>query len=288
MTIIEAPRGDVRAALAAVVPHAGKDTEETPSLGRVRMLPHPADDTLLVWATDHLTTGLARVREVIWCSEDVDGWDMPVAAVRKALAVFTGPSNRDAHMLWADQPMRIEVTDRHVTFTELGSIVNGESLTVDRIQPAGEDRYPDVPRHLTALAAVTLSEPVGSTAVRVDLLARFVPAAKAYVSADMPVVTVAPGVGLHRVLVRVGRLFLGDAPAYPEASSDGKRLQTEQVQWWTGLLEPLRRPEPVKVPDAVVEDLTRQAVELIRDSGVKFDGGRATTTLRVVSDRPLQ
>ena len=84
MTAIEVPRGLARAALAAVLPHAGHESDDTPDLGRVRLL--ATGDALLVWATDHRTTGLARIEHPEYSGDELPAWDMPAAAVKKVLA----------------------------------------------------------------------------------------------------------------------------------------------------------------------------------------------------------
>jgi hypothetical protein len=278
VTAIEAPRGLVRAGLAAVLPHAGHESDDTPDLGRVRLV--ATGDALLVWATDHRTTGLARIEHPEYTGDELPAWDMPAAAVKKVLVVFRGPSNADARQMWDDQPMRIEPTDTQVTFTEVGSIVDGQSLTVARVVPAGEDRYPDVPRELTALAAAVAEDPSQVSRVNVEALARFVAAAKAY-NPEVPVLTVHAGHGVFQVLVRVGHAFTGSAPAYPHAGAPNevRSFLFDQQRWWSDLLEPLRREIPVTVTAQTSEDLTRQAAQVLRDAG-------ATVSLRVVPALP--
>lgn len=277
--VIEVPRGEVRAALAAVLPHSGRATDDTPDLGRVRFV--AAGDALLVWCTDHKTSGLARVEHPEYSDGDLPSWDMPAGDVKKVLQVFRGPSNADERSMWDDQPMRIELGKSAVTFTEVGSIVDGQSLKVARIVQAGDDHYPDVPRELVAVVDMVALEPVDVVQVNADALARFVAAAKAY-SGEVPVMAVAAGFGLHRALVRVGRSFLGTVPAHPNSRLIPERLAEQERQnrgWWTEQLAPLRRPEPVRVSAAQTDDLTEQAAQVLHDAGP--DVG-----LRVVPDRP--
>lgn len=274
---IEAPRGEVRSALAAVLPHTGRESDETPDLGRVRFV--AGGDELLVWTTDHRTTALARVAHPEYVGDELPSWDMPAGDVKKVLQVFRAPSNPDARSMWEDQPLRIEVGKTTVTFTEVGSIVDGQALKVARIVPAGEDRYPDVPRELATLADAIALEPAPVAVLNAETLARFVSAAKAY-SGEVPLITTAAGHGLHRALVRIGQSFLGSAPAYPDTRETPEQTAArnrDKRAWWLRLLEPLQRPVPVPVPAATTDDLAEQAEAILRAAGT-------TVGLRVVPD----
>lgn len=268
-TIVHVPAGLFRAGLAAVVQHAGRETDDTPDAGRVRV--HLTPTHLLLWATDRVTAALARVEIADVISGELDGCDLPVESVRKILAVFTPPSNQDQRQMWVDEPFRVEITAKRVTVTEVGSMVEGESLTVDRIQPAGEDRYPDVPRLLVnAIAGRDATVPA-----RPDMtsLARFTASAKAYAShlAGRPWAYVLAGSDL---VVRIGTVFLGMCPnRWAEDPEKVDRATTD----WTPTLIPLRRPEPVDVAESVVDELREQAEQLLREHG-------AEVTLHVVRD----
>ncbi len=276
---LEAPRGLVRAALSAVLPHTGRESEETPALGRARLV--ATGDALLVWATDHRTAGLARIEHPEYLTDELPAWDMPASAIRKILQVFRAPTNADARYMWDDQPMRIEVGDNLVTFTEAGSIVDGQSLSLSRIVPAGEDAYPDVPRALTALAAAVHDAPAQLGHLNLDALARFTAAAKAY-NGDLPLAVITPGHSVHAALVRIGRAFLGSTPSYPDARltpADVRSGQLDQRMWWSQVLQPLVRPERVQVDQDTTDELGRQAAEVLREAG-------ASVSLRVVRADP--
>lgn len=267
MIALEAPRGQVRAALAAVLPHAGREAEETPDLGRVRFV--ATGDGLLVWCTDHRTAALARVEHPEYAQDELPSWDMPAGDVRKVLQVFRGPTNADQRQMWEDTPMRVEVGTSAVTFTEVGSIVDGQSLKVARIVPAGEDRYPDVPRELMGLADVIALEPTAVVRLNADAFARFVAAAKAY-SGEVPILTVRAAHGAHRALVRCGRSFLGSVPTYPNARLTPELLGGEEREmrtWWDEQLTPLRRALPVPVSSTTADELTEQAAAIFRETG---------------------
>lgn len=277
--VIEAPRGQVRAALAAVLPHTGRSTDDTPDLGRVRFV--AGGDALLVWCTDHRTSALARIEHPEYSDGDLPSWDMSAGDVKKVLQVFRAPSSADERSMWEDQPMRVELGRSTVTFTEVGSIVDGQSLKVDRIVLAGDDHYPDVPHELVAVTDAVALEPVDVVQVNTEALARFIAAAKAY-SGEVPVISLAAGFGLHRALVRVGRCFLGTVPTYPNTRLTPHDLAAQEREtrgWWTELLAPLRRPEAVRVSSAQTDDLTEQASAILRDAGPNVG-------LRVVRDDP--
>ncbi|EYR64661.1 hypothetical protein N866_07050 [Actinotalea ferrariae CF5-4] len=279
MTVLEVPRGMVRAALSAVVPHAGKESDDTPHLGRVRFYPTAGD--LLIWATDHVTTGLARLDGPEYLAPELTGWDMPAAAVKKVLAVFQGPSNPDARSMWNDELMRVEVRPERVTFTEVGQIVDGQSLTVARIVPAGDDRYPDVPRMLVDALEHATTRPGGTARANLTALARFTAAAKAF-NGDASLAHLIPLLDGDHLLLRLGHRFTGLCPTWPaDAEREGlARAQAavrETSTWWTALLEPHQRPVPVVVPEAVMDDLRDQATEALRDGATKV-------TLHVVRD----
>ncbi|WP_182112909.1 hypothetical protein [Actinotalea sp. JY-7876] len=281
MTTIEVPRGHLRSALTAVLPHAGRETEETPNLGRVRLVADAG--ALLVWATDHRTSAFARVEGPEYTEAELPSWDMPADAVKKVLQVFKGPSDADARQMWADEPMKIHVGTSRVTFTEVGAILDGQSLTVGRIVPAGEDRYPDVPRELLTLSGAILDAPTTTARLNLEALARFVPAAKAYAGGVTALANLVPGHGLHRALVRLGHAFLGSVPAYPDASHDTAAVDEsshEQHAWWVDILKPQMRPLPIEVPGDVVDDLRAQAEAIFRTE----EGGTARVTLHVVRD----
>lgn len=236
-TIVDVPTGMFRAALAAVVPHAGKDTDDTPLQGRVRI--HLTATHLVVWATDMVTSALARVEITEHHTGELDGCDLPVDSVRKVLAVFTPPSHPDSRSVWVDEPLRVEIDDHHVTVTEVGSIVQGEKLTVTRLVPAGEDKYPDVPTLLSGLVVLATDDSDGHLA-RPDMsaMARFTAGVKAYASTfgSRPLLYVLPA-GDRAVLTRIGNLFLGSCPSQPE---EPEKAATG-TRWWTGELTPLRR-----------------------------------------------
>lgn len=283
MTVILVRRGDLRAAIASVIPHAGKESEDTPDLGRLRFAPTAED--LLTWATDHGTSALAAARITSHVDGVVDGWDLSAQACRQVLAVFQGPSDKNARMMWEDGDLRIELTDEQVILSEVDHFPGrSRLLRVPRILQAGQDTYPDVPRSIHQLvagraSAIEQSEFGMSSAyadglVSVESLSKLVPSGKAW----------ADHVRLTRVgpsyLARCGTRFAGIVPTTGGYAPDPQReveRELEQVQALAAVLSPLRRPVPPPPPPVeVVDDLKRQASEILQHG---FGG-----VLRVVRD----
>ncbi len=265
-------RGQMRAAIASVLPHAGKESESTPDFGRLRFL--PISGALLVWATDRHTGVVARCTGAEHLDGGADGWDLSVAAAKAVLAVFRAPSDPDARMMWDNQDLRIERTDHRVVLTELSDFLDGRSLTVPHIQITGDDTYPDLPR---IMHAALTSRQVSTVQVRADmaLLGRFVASAAAWGS--LPIITARS----QSLVIRCGDALLG----FCETSlvdEDDRRKDTDRTVEWAGVLDPIRRPVKVAVPAAVVDDLTRQAADILRHgSGVLVAG---VNTLRIIRD----
>lgn len=264
--IVLVRRGDVRAAIASVLPHAGKESEDTPELGRVRFV--PTAESLLVWATDHGTAVVASARVTGHVDGELDGWDLSAQTCKQVLAVFQGPSNPDARMMWEDQDLRIELTEEQVVLSEDGGMVPGRDrlLRVPRVLTAGEDRYPDVPRtlhHVLDDPYRSVASPGQSYAISVEALAKLVPSAKAWSS----------HVTLNRlgasVLARCGERFLGLVPTLRVdfADEDAATRDRATRREWADRLEPLRRPERVTPTPEQLTDLARQAGDLLSQGG---------------------
>lgn len=277
MTVILVRRGDLRAAIASVLPHAGKESEDTPDLGRLRFAPTAGD--LLTWTTDYGTSALAAARITSHVDGVVDGWDLSTQACRQVLAVFSGPTDKNARAMWEDGDLRIEVTDEQVVLSEV-DMVPGRTrlLRVPRILRAGEDTYPDVPRSIhrfvTARASAIDQGEYSSRAdglVSVESLSKLIPSGKAW--SECVRLTSVGSV----YLARCGTRFTGVVPLVLSDESRDTEHEREQLGALAALLGPLRRPLPPPPPPAeVVEDLKAQAAQILR-----FDGsGR----LRVIRD----
>lgn len=276
--IILVRRGDFRAALASVLPHAGKESEDTPDLGRVRFAPWAND--LTVYCTDHGTGAVATARITSHVDGDVATWDLSVQACKQALAVFTGPSNPDARAYWEDGDLRIELTPEQAVVQEVDQIPGRTRLLrVPRILLAGEDRYPDIPRTvhnlLTALPSRTRRHDLAGVytdgGASVAALSKLVSSGKAW--------------GDEVSLVHAGRSWLAscgprflavvpDTEYHVDREAHGLMLRTDADRW-VETLDPIRRPVPPPRPPAeVVDDLAAQAGRIL--------GAGATGRLTVV------
>lgn len=227
MTSFTVPRGQARALWASLLPHAGRQSEDTPEYGRVRFAPGGTE--LVAWTTDGATQVAAFVDVLDHDDDGAEVFDLATGALKAALAVFRGPSDADARAMWEDQALQVVVGPDTVELTEVGDIVEGRSLTVERIVLAGEDRYPDVPR---TLAVVGEPDPAAYARVTADALARFVPSAKAWGGRITATVVRDP----QRLEVRVGGRLYGVCPSRPQAPED------RPVDAWSGRLTPLMRP----------------------------------------------
>ncbi|MGN8245257.1 hypothetical protein ACTHAM_002376 [Cellulomonas soli] len=265
MTTFTVPRGQFRALLAASAPHTGKESEDTPLLGRVRF--HPLGDRLLAWTTDYTTSVVSSITIDQHRDADLETFDLQAAEVARALAVFKPPAG-DARMMWDDAMMRVRVTTEHVVFTEEPAwtdVAEGRSLQVLRIVPEqGQDRYPDVPRLVVEALFGQVSQ-VPQLRVFADHLARFQAAGKAW-NAPIRLEAIENPVC---AVIRIGERVVGLLPAYPDDTEKERTRDRRNVDVWVEALSPIRRPVRVEVPADVVTDLQDQARELLRSgSGV--------------------
>lgn len=178
------PRGAIRAALAAALPHTGANPEHVTSRVRLSFVTGSGDVGvhLVVSASDGYTAVASRV----WLHEvtqlpSLAVVDLPVQSAKDVLAVFKPPSGRDDRQVWEHESFRLVVDDEDTTWDEAGQLLDGRSLTVPRVAPlpAAETAYPDVPGVIArALVSVASEKPL--EAVSPTLLARVVTSAKAH------------------------------------------------------------------------------------------------------------
>jgi len=267
VTKLEIPRGKFRAALTAVLPHAGRQTDDTPLLGRVRF--HVTGDALYAYCTDLGTQALAAIWKPEFLREDADGFDLAVGEVKKLLQVFRAPSTEAAREMWERQPMRVDTDTKSITVTETGDIIAGQSLTLPLIEAQdGDDAYPDVARLL--MAALAPSTASGSTraldALVVDLptLSKFSAAAKAF-GPDWPLVRLVQVGPAEQVLVEIGDEFIGMVRDNRMAQ-DYDVLDQVHTQW-RKVLTPMQRPKRAHVPTSMVEQFKAVAGTALADGG---------------------
>lgn len=242
MTIFTVPRGQVRALIASLLPHAGKQSEKTPLYGRVRFAPGPV--ALTAWTVDGSTAAASFADVDAYEDAEADIFDLSVPALRAALAVFRGPSDADARQMWEDQPLRFTVEPEAITLEEVDGLLEGRQLVVERWVTAGEDHYPDVPRLLTVPHAPTDDDTIALLSP--TALAKFLPSAKAWETPLRLTITGQP----HRVEVRVGSRFAGLCPALRRDDEDETRAR--KAAWaWLDRLTPHARPDsPQAAKDA--------------------------------------
>ena len=230
MTVFTIPRGQVRALWASLLPHAGKQSDDTPEFGRIRHAPGTTD--LVAWTFDGVTAAAGYVDVIDHHDDEAEVFDLSTSVVKAALAVFTGPKDADARQMWEDRPLQVTVTPAGVDLLEVEDIVEGRQLTIERLLTSGDDRYPDVPRTLTSPVLDAL---VPEARVSADALARFVASAKAWGGELVLTVTES------RVEVRIGRRLFGLVPKRSGDVDDaGVELARAQGRW-AELLTPLIR-----------------------------------------------
>lgn len=284
MTALEVPRGLLRGAIGSVLPHAGTETEHTPQLGRLRF--HVLDDAVLTWATDHRSSAIARTVVDEHLDDGADGFDLPAGEAKKVLQVFTPPpASSSARGMWMDAPLRVEVGEATVTFTETGGFLDGQSLTVRRVIPIGDDRYPDVPRLVHAQLAEARASIAHSPAMLdATVLARFAAAAKAY-DADLPFMRLLTPDSTDVALVQIGHVFLGALDRRVDPDRDHDRIRAVSARW-EDTLAPLRRPEPVVIDQALTDELVDQAKKALAAEADR--NGVKLTVVRVGDPNPKE
>lgn len=269
MTVFTIPRGQARALLSSLLPHAGKHTDDTPHYGRIRCV--PGADQLLAWTVDGVTAAAARVDMIDHLDAELDLFDLPVGAAKAILAVFRGPSNPDARQMWANAPLRVTLRESDVVLEEVDDDIidiEGRALTVERWVTDGEDHYPDVPR---MLARATEGPDANATClVSPDAIARFIPSAKAWDEGLLLTTTTDP----HRVEVRVGARLLGICPAIARDADARERTARSARDWITRLTPHVRPDRPTDVDDAVAA--FRDALEAAGGGAVELLTGEHT------------
>jgi len=262
MTLFTIRRGDLTAALAAVLPHAG---DEHP-FGTLRFT--PGEKTLRVWATDGTTAATAKVRvfEHLYGQTGRDVFDLAVVDAVNVLQVFRAKGGKDEKSIREADEIRVDVgaLDGQVEFAEAGQLLEGTKLQVPLITRVGEDRYPNLP----AIMAHALAQPPGQLVWRASeaRLRSFLAAAKAY--DDMLVVTPHG----QALVFTVGPWFVGLYSAGRIDEETSKELEEEVTAWSHDLNtwgSPRRSPH---VKDPKPPEPTPNHIELRTASGAFLPG----------------
>ena len=261
MTAFTVRRGDLTAALAAVLPHAGAEHP----FGSLRFA--PGEQTLRVWATDGFTAAHAKVHLFEHEDSGRDVFDLAAVDAGNVLQVFRATGGKDERAMREAEEIRIDVGPRskQVTVSEVDTLIEGSVLQVPLVEHTGEDRYPNVP----AFMATFIAEPVVRTAWQLgpERISSFLKSAKAY---DEWLSVKACGTGLA---VAIGSKFVGVMSTVRLDEEMARELEEKTVGWGHDLNtwgDPQRSPY-VKDPKQP-EDDRPQAFDLRTASGVLMSG----------------
>jgi hypothetical protein len=268
VTAFTVRRGDLTAALAAVLPHAG----DGHPWGTMRFA--PGEQTLRVWATDGYTAAHAKVRVFEHDDAGREVFDLAVVDAANVLQVFRATGGKDERAMSEAEEIRIEVGEqsKQVTVSEVGSLVDGSVLQVPLVEHTGEDQYPNVP----AFMATFIAAPVVRSAWQLgpERITSFLKAAKVY---GEFLRVKACGTGLA---VAIGSQFVGVMSTARLDEETMRELEEEAVRWGHDLNswgEPRRsphvkpgppKPEPGTDPDTEPTVDLRNATGFVDLAGV--------------------
>lgn len=195
MTTLTVSTGDLRQAFLSVAPHADPDAQ-FPQLHRVRL--EVAGENLTVSATNRYTVGHAIVS--IWDGDgELKSFDLSPTNVKEVLVLFKGKTDDE------DGPgasLRIEVTDEHVTFTDVSGLFAGKSLQLPAYPL--EDNFPEVAK-LIRSKITSGPEGVERLVTSGRLLGLFMKAAAAYGES----LVIDPAGDSRAMLITCGESFVG-------------------------------------------------------------------------------
>lgn len=242
----------LRAGLISVLPHAGDD-DSLPMLERLRLFVTGAG--VHVAACDRYTLAMAGVAcrdtpSVLGCC------DLDPAVVKLLLKVFR-PANKD------DDPwVRVEVTEKQLTVTDVSGLFPGTALTV--VPLPAHAQWPDVPKILGSFWRARCA--TSQVSVTGEYLGRFAVAAKAYGDALL----VEPVSSGRALVVSCGERFAG-AVMLRELPDEAEELSVSARLGWLADLDQFAAVMP-QVPedkaesdDDVPADLASIAADLDGD-----------------------
>lgn len=225
---------DLRAALQAVIPHASRDKDD-PFLRRVRLTPFGVN--VEVSATDRSTIGLAVV-SLLESDGEGDVVDLHPDEVAQVLTVFPAPGRGE------ESALRIATTDAEVTFTDVGGLLDGNSLTLARMTP--EETFPDLRRMFAG--RLEGADVTGEAWFQSEHLKRFAAAQRAY---GRPLIFDRVPEPARIWRISCGESFLGlltQVRADEDAAIEAKRWREAWIERLG--VDPVSRPAGVELREA--------------------------------------
>lgn len=249
----------LRRALTAVLPHVDrKDSSET--LSRVRLDVTAGSDVALVWATNLVTSAVART-PLLSPSDESGLLELEPGIVKKILTMF--PEVNDSivapeRVLTITQPR-----DRLIQIEDTSGLFAGQEITVP-LPARTSDRFPDVP---FLLASHIDKPPTSAPSQWLDSadLARFAAAARCYEET----IVLAERDDSDDAFVTIGAWFAGTVARF--APENPERYLTSRAAEWANLLpDPSSTPRGIRVHDGRIgNDLDHllSAVHIVTAAG---------------------
>lgn len=250
----------LRRALTAVLPHVDrKDSSE--ALSRVRLDVSAGSEFALVWATNLVTSAVART-PLLSPSDESALLELEPGIVKKILVMF--PEVRDSivspeRVLTVTQPR-----ERLIQIEDTSGLFAGQEITVP-LPARTSDRFPDVPfllaSHIERPPASKPSQWLDSTD-----LGRFAAATRSY---DEQIV-LSEREGSDDAFVSVGAWFAGTLARF-EPENSMQYTTSRGAEWATLLPDPASTPRGIRVHNGRIgNDLDHliAAVRIVTAAGV--------------------
>ena len=242
-----------RRALTAVLPHVDrKDSSE--ALSRVRLDVTAGSDVALVWATNLVTSAVARI-PLLAPSDESALVELEPGTIKKILVMFPEVSDSivaPERVLTITQPR-----ERLIQIEDTSGLFAGQEITVPTpVMPS--DRFPDVPfllgSHIDKPPAARQSQWL-STAD----LSRFTAAARCY---DEQIV-LSERDGSDAAFVSVGVWFAGMLSRF-EPDNAHEYIDGRALQWSALLPDPTSRPRGLQTHDGRIGNDVDNLVSAVR------------------------
>ncbi|GAA1722239.1 DNA translocase FtsK [Dietzia cercidiphylli] len=243
----------LRRALTSVLPHVDrKDSSE--ALSRVRLDVTAGSDVALVWATNLVTSAVART-PLLSPSDESALLELEPGIVKKILTMF--PEVRDSivapeRVLTITQPR-----ERLIQIEDTSGLFAGQEITVP-LPARTSDRFPDVP---FLLASHIDRPPASKPSQWLDSsdLGRFAAATRSY---DEQIV-LTEREGSDDAFVSVGAWFAGTLARFEPENS--QQYTTKRAAEWAALLpDPASTPRGIRVHDGRIGDDLDNLISAVR------------------------